>query len=207
MKITNKRDFSIKISGNHYFACDYVFSNIYGDSVFSDDEPAPLGDFLTPEENENMLLDTLPETHLDAISTLPESTKEIEFMTEGSVVSKDEDDIFIRYGNDDSPMCVHIRKDGSVSLSGEDSDYSEIVFEKGKRNYISLPVSAFNDGIENAPEDLQSPLNLCIATDEITNNMTEKGGSLTVSYSIEVNGIIAEVTDFTITADRFTSPV
>lgn len=207
MKITNKRDFSIKISGNHYFACDYVFSNIYGDSVFSDDEPAPLGDFLTPEENENMLLDTLPETHLDGISTLPECTKEIEYMTEGSVISRDEDDIFIRYGNDDSPMCVHIRKDGSVTLSGEESDYSEIVFEKGKRNYISLPVSVFNDGIENAPEDLQSPLNLCVSTDDITNNMTEKGGSLTVSYSIEVNGIVAEVTDFTITADKFTSPV
>ena len=117
-----------------------------------------------------MLLDTLPETHLDGISTLPECTKEIEYMTEGSVISRDEDDIFIRYGNDDSPMCVHIRKDGSVTLSGEESD-------------------------------------LRVGTDDITNNMTEKGGSLTVSYSIEVNGIVAEVTDFTITADKFTSPV
>lgn len=207
MKITNKRDFAIKISGNHYFACDYVFSNIYGDSVFTDDKPTPHSDFLTPEDNENMLLGTLPETHLDSISTLPECTKEIEYMTEGSVISMDKEDIFIRYGSDDSPMCVHIRKDGTVTLTGEESDYSEIIFEKGKRNYISLPVSLFRDDNEPIPEDLQSPLNLCVSTDEITNNMTEKGGSLTVSYSIEVNGIVAEVTDFTITADRFTVSV
>jgi len=206
MRIRNKRDFAIKISGNHYFACDYVFSNVYGDSVFSDDEPSLPYGMITPEDNENMLLETLPETHLDSISTLPECTKEVEYMTEGSVFEKDKDDIFIRYGSDESPMCVHIRKDGAVTLSGEESDCSEIVFEKGKRNYISLPVSVFNDGIENAPEDLQSPLNLCVTTEEITNNMTAKGGSLSVSYSIEVNGIVAEVTDFTITADRFTCP-
>ena len=204
MRITNKRDFAIKISGNHYFACDYVFSNIYGDSVFNDDEPAPPADFITPEDSENMLLDTLPETHLDGLSTLPECTKEVEYMTEGSVFKKDENDIFIRYGSDDAPMCVHIRSDGAVSLSGEEYDYSEIVYEKGKRNYISLPVSVFNDGIDNSPEDLQSPLHLCVTTEEIKNNMTGNGGSLSVSYSIEVNGIVAEVTDFTITADQFT---
>lgn len=44
-------------------------------------------------------------------------------------------------------------------------------------------------------------MNLCVSTEEINNHMTESGGSLTVSYSIEVNGIVAEVTDFTITAD------
>ena len=31
--------------------------------------------------------------------------------------------------------------------------------------------------------------------------MTPHGGSLSVSYSIEVNGMLAEVSDFTITAD------
>lgn len=204
MKITNKRDFAIKISGSHYFACDYVFSNIYGDSVFSDDDTAPPCDFLTPEENENVLLDTLPETHIDGLSTLPECTKEVEYMTEGSVLQSSDNDIFIRYGSDDSPMCIHIRDDGTVSLSGEESDCSEIVFEKGKRNFIALPVSLFNDKDDSVPEDMQSPLHLCVTTDEITHNMTEKGGSLSVSYSIEVNGIVAEVTDFTITADQFT---
>ena len=151
-----------------------------------------------------MLLDTLPETHLDGLSTLPECTKEVEYMTEGSIFESGKNGIYIRYGSDESPMCVHIRNDGAVSLSGEESDYSEIIFEEGKRNYISLPVSVFNDGIDSAPEDLQSPLHLCVSTEEIKNNMTAGGGSLSVSYSIEVNGIVAEVTDFTITADKFT---
>lgn len=205
MKLTNKRDFAVKISGNHYFACDYVFSNIYGDSVFTDDEPTPPCDGLTPEESENLLLETLPETHLDGLSTLPECTKEIEYMTEGSILNPCDDGLFIRYGSDDSPMCIHIRNDGSVTLSGDESDTAEIIFEKGKRNFISLPVSLFSDGITNSPEDLQSPLHLCVSTDEIKNNMTEDGGTLSVSYSIDVNGIVAEVTDFTLTVDRFGS--
>lgn len=201
MKIINKRDFAIKISGNHYFACDYVFSNIYGDSVLTDEnEPAVLGDTAETDANE-VLLDTLPETPLDGLATMPECTKEIEYMTEGSVHQSDTNDIFIRYGSDESPMCIHIRKDGSVTLSGDEYDVAEIVFEEGKRNFIALPVNLFDDGISNAPEDLQSPLHLCVTTEEIQNNMTENGGSLSVSYSIEVNGIIAEVTDFTLTAD------
>lgn len=209
MKIANKRDFAIKISGNHYFACDYVFSNIYGDSVFMDEETAPSADYFPSiKESESLLLDTLPETHIDTISSMPECTKEIEYMTEGSVISDEKNDIFIRYGGDDSPMCLHIRNDGAVSLSGEEFDSAEIIFEKGKRNYISLPLSLFNDTPkdQSIPEDLQSPLNICVSTEDIKNNMTKNGGSLSVSYSIEVNGIVAEVTDFTLTADEFTHP-
>ncbi len=204
MKIINKRDFAIKISGSHYFACDYVFSNVYGDSVFTEDEPSAIhSDFMTPEDNEEMLLDTLPETHLDGLATLPECNKEVEYMTEGSVHEEDENGIFIRYGSDESPMCIHIRDDGVVTLSGDEYDSSEIVFEKGKRNFIALPANLFDDGISSKSDDLQSPLHLCVSTDDIRNNMTKDGGSLTVSYSIEVNGIVAEVTDFTLTADSF----
>lgn len=207
MKIINKRDFAIKISGNHYFACDYVFSNVYGNSVFDEEEQnGILPVDITGGDDESVLLDTLPETHIDSLASLPECTKEVEYMTEGSVHEVNENDIFIRYGSDDAPMCIHIRDDGSVTLSGDEYDVAEIVFEKGKRNFIAIPASLFenqNTLLENM-EDLQSPLNLCITTDEIKNNMTKDGGSLTVSYSIEVNGIVAEVTDFTLTADNIT---
>ena len=127
-------------------------------------------------------------------------------MTEGSVHEVNENDIFIRYGSDDAPMCIHIRDDGSVTLSGDEYDVAEIVFEKGKRNFIAIPATLFENQntLPENMEDLQSPLNLCITTDEIKNNMTKDGGSLTVSYSIEVNGIVAEVTDFTLTADNIT---
>ena len=207
MKIINKRDFAIKISGNHYFACDYVFSNVYGNSVFDEEEQnGILPVDITGGDDESVLLDTLPETHIDSLASLPECTKEVEYMTEGSVHEVNENDIFIRYGSDDAPMCIHIRDDGSVTLSGDEYDVAEIVFEKGKRNFIAIPATLFENQntLPENMEDLQSPLNLCITTVEIKNNMTKDGGSLTVSYSIEVNGIVAEVTDFTLTADNIT---
>ena len=97
MKIYNKRDYAIKISGNHYFACDYVFSNIYGESVFSDEWDSPSGaafagaaDAPMPDSaagfpvaypseaiSEEVLRETLPETPFDALSTLPDCTKKI----------------------------------------------------------------------------------------------------------------------------------
>ena len=207
MKILNKRDFAIKINGNHYFACDYVFSNVYGDSVFSDetDIPSPTADFEISSDAKELLLDTLPETPLDALTTLPECTKEIEYMTEGTIHQEEQDDIFIRYGSDDAPMCIHIRKDGSVTLSGDEFDAAEIVFEQGKRNFIAIPMSLLNGFTIQEEHELQSPLNLCITTNEIKNNMTGGGGTLSVSYSIEVNGIVAEVSDFTLTANNIAS--
>lgn len=207
MKILNKRDFAITISGNHYFACDYVFSNVYGNSVFDEEEyTGALPADITNADEESVLIDTLPETHIDSLVSMPECTKEVEYMTEGSVLEVTENDIFIRYGSDDAPMCIHIRKDGSVTLSGDEADVAEIVFEKGKRNFIAVPASLFDNQTPMPEEmaDLQSPLNLCVTTDDIENNMTKDGGSLTVSYSIEVNGIVAEVTDFTLTADNIT---
>lgn len=205
MKILNKRDFSIRINGNHYFACDYVFSNVYGDSVFSDEPDVFVGDDGFNVDTSEVLRDTLPETPIDALTSLPECTKNIEYMTEGSVHKAEKNDIFIRYGSDESPMCIHIRNDGSVTLSGDDKDVAEIVFEQGKRNFIALPINLFGD--ESAgkyEEDMHAPISLCVTTNEIQNNMTEAGGSLSVSYSIEVNGMVAEVSDFTLTADSIT---
>lgn len=216
MRIINKRDFAIKISGSHYFACDYVFSNIYGESVFFEDtdtsfanaSPGLAADLtadLSPEEiSEDTLRETLPETPYDGISTLPECQKEIEYMTEGSVQQLGGNEFYIRYGSDESPMCIHIRGDGSVTLSGDDSDVAEIIFEQGKRNFIALPESAFGDPqVHGLSDDYEThaPLHLCVCTEQIDNRMTNHGGSLSVSYSIEVNGMIAEVTDFTLTAD------
>lgn len=206
MKILNKRDFSIKINGNHYFACDYVFSNVYGDSVFSDEPYTLPCDYDLNFDSAELLRDTLPETPIDALTSLPECTKNIEYMTEGSVHQAKEDDIFIRYGSDDAPMCIHIRNDGSVTLSGDDKDVAEIVFEQGKRNFIALPINLLCGGQGGEyDEDMHAPISLCVTTNEIKNNMTENGGSLSVSYSIEVNGMIAEVSDFTLTADSITS--
>jgi hypothetical protein len=210
MKIINKSDFTIKISGRHYFACDYIFSNVYGESVFTDDDESALPDeepysLLSDEKNSLLLEDTLPFTQYDELKTMPDCTKKVEFITEGSLINTDSDGLFIRYGDDECPMCVHIRKDGTVTLSGSENDVAEIVFEEGKRNYIALEDSAFLDSdpgprSEDAEDAMHSPISLCVDTSEINNKMSEHGGSLSVKYSIEINGMIAEVTSFTITA-------
>ncbi len=218
MNLGNNRSFAIKITGNHFFACDYVFSNVYGESVFFDDAPPSVpadGDLSscpTPlelsESTERTLRDTLPETPFDALSTLPDCTKKVEYMTEGAILSLSalrDDGLYIRYGSEESPMCIHIRADGSVSVSGDETDTGEIVFEEGKRNFIALPESLFSGEIPNAPDDgyeKHTPFHLCVSTESIDNKMTESGGSLSVRYSIEVNGMIAEISDFTLTADR-----
>ena len=96
-----------------------------------------------------------------------------------------------------------------MTLNGEDDDFSELVFETGKRNYVALPESLFGETCpslsraepdENC-EDRQSPLQLCINTRNIDADMTEDGGSLKLSYSIEVNGITAESSDIVLTAN------
>ena len=212
MKLINQRNFMVKISGNHYFACDYVFSNIYGESVFfdeADEPPADAFDGAYPDDGiaEEALLDTLPETPFDTLSTLPDCTKQIEYATEGSVVVSPDNSLNIRYGSDDAPMCIHICSDGSVTLSGDDDDIAEIVFEKGKRNFIALPETAFmppepDKAPPSAEDPVHAPIHLCVSTAEIQNNMTPSGGSLSVSYTIEVNGMLAEVTDFTVTANH-----
>ena len=72
-------------------------------------------------------------------------------------------------------------------------------FEKDKRNYICLPESLFTEDSAEENEN-QSPIMLCLTAECVENNLKEDGGVLHVSYSIEVNGITAEVTDFTLTA-------
>jgi hypothetical protein len=52
MKITHlPKEVSISINGKHYFGCDYIFSNIYGSSVFSEEEPSHAD---TPEDLEKV---------------------------------------------------------------------------------------------------------------------------------------------------------
>ena len=212
MKIMHlPREVSISISGKHYFGCDYIFSNIYGSSVFSEEDRMPVvndedlekvaknpesGDFSSEtldefiEENSSGELD---------LSTMPECNKEIEYSTVGTLQSDGSGGVLIRYSGDFTPICIHADST-KISLNGQDDDFSELVFETGKRNYIALPESLFKDDENAAENENQSPIMLCLSAECVENNITDNGGSLHVSYSIEVNGICAEVTDFTLTA-------
>ena len=212
MRIRNKRDYMIRISGHHFYACDYVFSNVYGESLFFENDapsyPADAGveDLLGEANREENLKDTLPETIIDTLTAMPECTKDIDFMSAGTVIDTRHDGTYIRYGTDEAPMCVHICRDGSVTVSGDEEDLAEIIFEDGKRSLISLQASVFENF---PPEDaafaeLNSPLHLGVTTKTISGGISEDGGSLTISYTIDVNGILAEVTDFTLTAAALT---
>ena len=211
MKITHlPKEVSISINGKHYFGCDYIFANIYGSSVFSEDEShlaaydENLEQISKDPESGDFSSETLEEfinsdsgAALD-LSTLPDTNKEIEYSTLGTLQSDGKGGYLIRYSGDFTPICIHA-ENGRVTLNGQEDDFSELVFEKGKRNYICLPESLF---LEDSQEDNenQSPLMLCLSAECVENNLCEDGGVLHVSYSIEVNGITAEVTDFTLTA-------
>lgn len=214
MKIMHlPQEVSISISGKHYFGCDYIFSNIYGSSVFAEDtgdfpvaaaddtekyaKNPESGDFSSESLEEFISEDS--DGMLD-LSTLPECSKEIEYSTMGTVQNDGSGGVLIRYSGDFTPICIHAHT-SKISLNGQEDDFSELVFETGKRNYIALPESLFMEESKEAREnENQSPIMLCLSAECVENNLTESGGSLHVSYSIEVNGICAEVTDFTLTA-------
>lgn len=211
MKITHlPKEVSISISGKHYFGCDYIFANIYGSSVFSEEENTAmfaeenLGEISKDPENGDFSSETLEEfinsdngNTLD-LTTMPEVNKEIEYSTLGTLQSDGEGGFLIRYSGDFTPICIHA-ENGRITLNGQEDDFSELVFEKNKRNYICLPESLFIEGNTEDNEN-QSPIMLCLTAECVENNLKEDGGVLHVSYSIEVNGITAEVTDFTLTA-------
>ena len=211
MKITHlPKEVSISISGKHYFGCDYIFANIYGSSVFSEDESRTvsieenLGEMSKDPESGDFSRETLEEfinsdkgDILD-LSTLPDVNKEIEYSTLGTLQSDGNGGFLIRYSGDFTPICIHAQNE-KITLNGQDDDFSELVFEKDKRNYICLPESLFLDE-ETEDNENQSPIMLCLTAECVENNLQEDGGRLHVSYCIEVNGITAEVTDFTLTA-------
>ena len=211
MKITHlQKEVSINICGKHYFGCDYIFANIYGSSVFSEDDSKEacrdenLGEISKDPESGDFSRETLEEfissdtgETLD-LSTLPDVNKEIEYSTLGTLQSDGNGGYLIRYSGDFTPICIHA-ENSKVTLNGQEDDFSELVFEKDKRNYICLPESLFTEDLQEENEN-QSPIMLCLTAECVENNLKDDGGVLHVSYSIEVNGITAEVTDFILTA-------
>lgn len=193
----------ITIKGNHFFGCDYIFSNIYGSSVFTeenkDNKDNELSDDKISQDPEKG--DFSPETFEEFIkydsnpfdlSSMPESTNKIEYSINGTY-EFDGHNATIRYEGDFSPICIHVSND-TMHLSGQEDNFSELIFQSGKRNYVVLPESLFTEIIIEENEN-QSPLTLCIDTKHFQNNLSETGGTLFVNYSIEVNSIIAEVTE------------
>ncbi len=221
MKKPIPREVSIKIKGSHYFGCDYIFSNIYGSAVFTENDcqdgvccDVPMNELISDDPEKGDFSEKTLERFIEdsdfgdmsELLSLPECNKEIEYSTLGTLTPDGSGGVYIRYCGDFSPICMHVSGNGCVTLNGEEDDFSELIFEAGKRNYVALPESLFteppvSDGTNDTQNDTQSPLQLCISTRNIDTDLTENGGSLSLSYSIEVNGITAECTDITLTAN------
>lgn len=213
------REFSIKIKGSHYFGCDYIFSNIYGSAVFTDNDSqscafydVPMKDIISDDPSKGDFSEKTLERFIEEtsdvydLSTLPDCNREIEYSTLGTLTSDGNGGVYIRYCGDFSPICMHVLQNGKVTLNGEEDDFSELIFEKGKRNYIALPESLFSESPvcvtnESDCDETQSPLQLCVSTKDIDSDINENGGHLKLSYSIEVNGITAECSDIVLTAN------
>ena len=78
------------------------------------------------------------------------------------------------------------REPGLVSLLREGSVSSAFVFEAGRRHLC----------VYNAP---CFPIELCVDTKELQNNLTYHGGSFHAVYLVEMNGVLAERAEVTIT--------
>ncbi len=213
MKITHlPKEVSISISAKHYFGCDYIFSNIYGSSIFSEEdrrESETASELQEMSKNpeygdysDSTLDEFINENSGDSLelATMPDCNKEVEYSTLGTVQSDGDGGVLIRYSGDFTDICIHVEKE-KMTLNGQEDDFSELIFEKGKRNYIALPETLFTEEPAEQNEN-QSPIMLCLSAECVDSDLTEDGGSLHVSYSIEVNGITAEVTDFTLTATK-----
>lgn len=77
-----------------------------------------------------------------------------------------------------SPSLVTILREGSVSTA--------LVFEEGKRHLCVYQTPYF-------------PIELCITTLSLENTLTYNGGRMNAEYLVEMNGILAEKTNITIT--------
>lgn len=73
---------------------------------------------------------------------------------------------------------VSILREGAVSTA--------LVFEEGKRNLCIYQTPYF-------------PIELCINTLSLENTLTYEGGRMCAEYLVEMNGILAEKTNITIT--------
>ncbi len=77
-----------------------------------------------------------------------------------------------------NPALVSILREGSVSTA--------LVFEEGKRHLCVYQTPYF-------------PIELCITTLSLENTLSYDGGRMNAEYLVEMNGILAEKTDITIT--------
>lgn len=120
--------------------------------------------------------------------------QKIEISTEGVLVHEDgrfsvrydeteltgmEGSVTVVEFSDDDPSTVTMTRSGSASAS--------MIFKENSRY-----MSTYETGI--------FPIEMCVATKSVCNEITENGGTVTIDYTIEIHGVCMERTYLMLTA-------
>lgn len=212
------------IKGNHYYATPFIFSNVYGRAIFirndyAEAETASVYEDIASEifdddyyeyarterlsiQNSSLLpifnkINSEMLSHMEVdknTSISAEDNNEVELYTDG--VIEEDDGLKIMYGDSNFPICLHVGNDGIVTLDSECEAIPMLTFEKGKRHFVNLS-PLMKIGLTDSRLDI--PMQICIFTHDIKNELLSSSKTLEISYSIEIAGSQAEKTNFSIT--------
>jgi len=212
------------IRGNHYYATPFVFSNVYGRAIFSrnnfaENEPTSVYEDIASEvfeenyyeyskterlsmQNSSLLpifskINSEMRSHTETekgIVSSSEEDNEVELYTDGII--EEDDGLKIIYGDSNFPISLHVGNDGIVTLDSENEAIAALTFEKGKRHFVNLS-PLIKLGLSDGKQDI--PLQICVYTHDIKNELLQKSKTLEITYSIEIAGSQAEKTNFSIT--------
>lgn len=116
----------------------------------------------------------------------------VEVMTSGDLITKNGTTYisYREYNNDDPNIYSHnlikIESDEKVTIIRKGETESRLILEKGKRHQCFYKTIA-------------GSLLIGIFTDEVDIDLSEKGGSLSLSYSIDFNNDLVSNNEFKIT--------
>ena len=117
----------------------------------------------------------------DATDPLAEEdiTEESSTLTTGKIEIEYEESEITGMDGSTTKLFFDTREPGLVSLLREGSVSSAFVFEAGRRHLC----------VYNTP---YFPIELCVDTKEMQNTLTYDGGSFHAVYLVEMNGVLAE---------------
>ncbi len=116
----------------------------------------------------------------------------VEVMTQGDLITKNGTTYisYREYNNDDPNIYSHnlikIESDEKVTIIRKGETESRLILEKGKRHQCFYKTIA-------------GSLLIGIFTDQVSIDLSEKGGSLALSYSIDFNSDLVSNNEFKIT--------
>ena len=140
------------------------------------------------KDRERYLISILGEQKLDG------ETDKVEVLTAGNFIKK-KDHFYIGYKeyDEDNPDTFYnnlIKVEGdTVTINRKGPMRSQLMLQKGRRHHCIY-------------QTIAGDLNIGVFTKTLNNNLTEKGGSLEVSYTLDFNTDLVSENRFLITVEE-----